>query len=301
MTARLMDGVAVSTAIRTQWKARADALKAHGVTPGLAVILVGGNAASQVYVRNKAKACADMGLHSEVHHFPADATEQTVLDKIAELNRSTKIHGILVQLPLPRQIDNHKVLDAISVDKDADGFHLYNLGALVTGSTEFPPCTPYGVMTLLDYYGIALEGQNAVVVGRSNIVGKPMALMLLARNATVSICTSKTRNLKQYTSMADILVVATGKPKMITGDFIKPGAVVVDVGINRLPDGKLVGDVDFDSAKNTASYITPVPGGVGPMTITMLLANTVHATERLAEKSRRTGPSGIGREAALQK
>jgi methylenetetrahydrofolate dehydrogenase (NADP+)/methenyltetrahydrofolate cyclohydrolase len=301
VTATLMDGVAVSTVIRAQWKARAEALKAHGVTPGLAVILVGGNAASQVYVRNKAKACADMGLHSEVHHFPEGVSEQTVLDKIAELNRDSKIHGILVQLPLPQHIDNHKVLEAISVDKDVDGFHLYNLGALVTGSTEFPPCTPYGVMTLLDYYGIALEGQNAVVVGRSNIVGKPVALMLLSRSATVSICTSKTRNLRQYTSMADVLVVATGKPKMITGDFIKPGAVVVDVGINRLPDGKLVGDVDFDSAKNQASYITPVPGGVGPMTITMLLANTVRATERLAETSFKTALSENGREAALQK
>ena len=301
MTARLMDGVAVSTAIRAQWKTRADALKALGITPGLAVILVAGNAASEVYVRNKAKACADMGLHSEVHHFPIDVHEQTVLDKIAELNRSSRVHGILVQLPLPRQIDNRKVLEAISVDKDVDGFHLRNLGALVSGYPEFPPCTPYGVMTLLDYYGIALEGQNAVMVGRSNIVGKPMALMLLARNATVSICTSKTRNLKQYTAMADILVVATGKPKMITEDFIKPGAVVIDVGINRMPDGKLAGDVDTDGARNKASYITPVPGGVGPMTITMLLANTVRAAERIAGISLKTGSSEAGCEAALQK
>ena len=288
MTATLMDGVAVSKAIRAQWKQRADALTKQGVTPGLAVILVGENPASQVYVRHKVKACGEMGLHSELHQFPADVSEQTVLEKIAELNRSPKIHGILVQLPLPPQIDNNKVLEAISVEKDADGFHLYNLGALVTGGTVFPPCTPYGVMAMLDHYHIPLEGQNAVVIGRSNIVGKPMALMLLARSATVSICTSKTRDLRQYTLIADILVVATGKPKMITGDMIKPGAVVVDVGFNRMPDGKLAGDVDFDSAKEKASYITPVPGGVGPMTITMLLANTVQAAERLAAKSLKT-------------
>jgi methylenetetrahydrofolate dehydrogenase (NADP+)/methenyltetrahydrofolate cyclohydrolase len=285
MSATLMDGVAVSKAIRAQWKERADALKQQGVTPGLAVILVGDNPASQVYVRNKVKACGDMGLHSELHQFPADVSEQTVLAKIAELNHSPKVHGILVQLPLPPQIDNTKVLDAISVEKDVDGFHLYNLGGLVAGGTVFPPCTPYGVMALLDHYRIPIEGCNAVVIGRSNIVGKPMALMLLARSATVSICTSKTRDLRQYTSIADILVVATGKPKMITGDMVKPGAVVVDVGFNRMPDGKVTGDVDFDSAKEKASYITPVPGGVGPMTITMLLANTVQAAERFAAKS----------------
>ena len=281
-----MDGVAVAKAIRARWKVRADALKGQGVTPGLAVILIGDNPASQVYVRNKVKACGEMGLHSELHHFSADISEQSVLDKIAELNRNPKIHGILVQLPLPRHIDNNKVLEAICVEKDADGFHLYNLGGLVTGGSVFPPCTPYGVMALLDYYQIALEGQNAVVIGRSNIVGKPMALMLLARNATVSICTSKTRDLRQYTAIADILVVATGKPRMITGAMVKPGAVVVDVGINRMADGKLTGDVDFDSVKQVASYLTPVPGGVGPMTITMLLANTVQAAERYAEKLR---------------
>ena len=285
MSATLIDGVAVSKIIRAEWKKRVDLLKEQGVTPGLAVILVGDNPASQVYVRNKVKACGEMGLHSELHQFPADVTEQAVLARIAELNANPKIHGILVQLPLPPQIDNNKVLEAISVEKDADGFHLYNLGALVTGGTVFPPCTPYGVMALLDHYRIPIEGSNAVVIGRSNIVGKPMALMLLARSATVSICTSKTRDLRQYTSMADILVVATGKPKMVTGDMIKPGAVVIDVGINRMPDGKLAGDVDFDSAKEKASYITPVPGGVGPMTITMLLANTVQAAERFAAKS----------------
>ena len=283
-----MDGVAVSKTIRAEWKRRVALLNEQGITPGLAVILVGDNPASQVYVRNKVRACGDMGLHSELYQFPADVSEQAVLAKVAALNDNPKIHGILVQLPLPPQINNTKVLEAISVEKDADGFHLYNLGALVTGGTVFPPCTPYGVMALLDHYRIPIEGCNAVVIGRSNIVGKPMALMLLARSATVSICTSKTRDLRQYTSIADILVVATGKPKMITGDMIKLGAVVIDVGINRLPDGKLAGDVDFDSAKERASYITPVPGGVGPMTITMLLANTVQAAERFAAKSLKT-------------
>ncbi len=294
MSALFMDGVAVSMAIRGEWKQRADALKRHGVTPGLAVIIVGENPASQVYVRNKVKACAEMGLHSELIQMPADAPEAALLARIAELNANPRIHGILVQLPLPPQIDNNKVLEAISADKDADGFHLQNLGALVTGTTKFPPCTPSGVMAMLDYYRIPIEGRNAVVIGRSNIVGKPMALMLLARNATVSICTSKTQDLKQYTSMADILVVATGKPGMIAGDMIKEGAVVVDVGINRLPDGRLAGDVDFETAKEVASYLTPVPGGVGPMTITMLLANTVRAAERLSEGG------GIGREGTTQ-
>lgn len=285
MTATLIDGVAVSRAIRAEWKQRVALLKEKGIVPGLAVILVGDNPASQVYVRNKVKACGEVGLHSEMHPFPATVPEQAVLEKIVALNCDPAIHGILVQLPLPSHIDNNKVLEAIAAEKDADGFHLYNLGGLVTGGTVFPPCTPYGVMALLDYYDIPIEGQNAVVVGRSNIVGKPMALMLLGRSATVSICTSRTRDLRQYTSIADILVVATGKPRMVDGGMIKPGAVVIDVGINRLPDGKLVGDVDFESAKEVASFITPVPGGVGPMTITMLLANTVQAAERLAARA----------------
>ncbi|HEX7953924.1 MAG TPA: bifunctional methylenetetrahydrofolate dehydrogenase/methenyltetrahydrofolate cyclohydrolase FolD [Burkholderiales bacterium] len=303
MSATLIDGVAVSKIIRAQWKQRVALLANRGVTPGLAVMLVGDNSASQVYVRNKVKACAEMGLHSELHQFPADASEQAVLARIAKLNADPKIHGILVQLPLPPQIDNAKVLEAIAVEKDADGFHLYNLGALVTGGAVFPPCTPYGVMALLDHYRIPIEGSNAVVIGRSNIVGKPMALMLLARSATISICTSRTRDLTQYTTLADILVVATGKPKMVTGAMIKPGAVVIDVGINRMPDGKLVGDVDFDSASQKASYITPVPGGVGPMTITMLLANTVQAAERAAAMDQPThaGSSALGQEAVLQK
>ena len=284
MTATLMDGIAVSKAIRAQLKQRVEALKARGVTPGLAVILVGDNPASQVYVRNKIKACGEVGLYSEVHRFPAVVPQETVLAKIEELNRDAKIHGILVQLPLPPHFENGRVLEIISAEKDADGFHLYNLGGLVSGGAVFPPCTPYGVMALLEYYRIPIEGSNAVVVGRSNIVGKPVALMLLARSATVCICTSKTRDLKQFTSLADILVVATGKPGMITGDMIKPGSTVIDVGINRLPDGKLVGDVDFEGARQRAAFITPVPGGVGPMTVTMLIANTVQAAERFISR-----------------
>jgi methylenetetrahydrofolate dehydrogenase (NADP+)/methenyltetrahydrofolate cyclohydrolase len=288
MTATLIDGVAVSKVIRSQWQQRVEALKARGVTPGLAVILVGDNPASQVYVRNKVKACGEVGLYSEVHQFPADVPQETVLAKIEELNRDRRIHGILVQLPLPPHFDNSRVLEVISAEKDADGFHLYNLGGLVSGGAVFPPCTPYGVMALLDYYRIPIEGSNAVVIGRSNIVGKPMALMLLARSATVSICTSKTRDLRQYTSLADILVVATGKPRMITGDMIKPGSTVIDVGTSRLPDGKLVGDVDFEGARQRAAFITPVPGGVGPMTVTMLIANTVQAAERSISRQARS-------------
>ena len=287
MTARIIDGAAIAKDIRAQWKARAGTLAERGVIPGLAVVLVGDNPASRVYVRNKIKACAENGVHSELHEFPADVLERTVLARIEALAMDAKIHGILVQLPLPPHIDNGKVLEAIPVEKDVDGFHLYNLGGLVVGESVFPPCTPYGVMCLLDYLKIPIEGQNAVVVGRSNIVGKPMALMLLARSATVSICTSKTRNLSQYTLLADILVVAAGKPRLVTGSMVKDGAAVIDVGFNRLADGKAVGDVDFESVRERAGWITPVPGGVGPMTITMLLANTIQAAERYAEKHTR--------------
>ena len=283
MTARTMDGKALSQEVRAEWKLRVDALKARGITPGLAVIIVGEDAASKVYVANKVKACAELGLHSEHITLPADTPEATLLAKITALNVDSRIHGILVQLPAPKHIDSSKVLKAISPNKDVDGFHPMNVGALVTGNTGFPPCTPNGAMQLLQKYGIAIEGKHAVVVGRSNIVGKPMALMLLHKNATVTICTSRTENLAKYTRDADILVVATGKAKMISGDMVKPGAAVIDVGINRLPDGKLCGDVDFDSAKEVAGYITPVPGGVGPMTITMLIANTVQAAERSAK------------------
>jgi methylenetetrahydrofolate dehydrogenase (NADP+)/methenyltetrahydrofolate cyclohydrolase len=283
MTARIIDGKAIAQELRAEWKVRVDALKTHGITPGLAVIIVGEDPASKVYVGNKVKACAEIGLHSEHIALPADTQETTLLAKIAELNVNPAIHGLLIQLPLPNHIDSQKVLEAISPNKDVDGFHPMNVGALVTGTTLFPPCTPSGTMKLLEKMGIEIEGKHAVVIGRSNIVGKPMALMLLHKSATVTICTSKTVNLVKHTRDADILVVATGKPQMITGDMIKPGAVVIDVGINRLPNGKLVGDVDFESAKEVAGYITPVPGGVGPMTITMLMANTIQAAER-AEK-----------------
>lgn len=284
MTAQIIDGKAIAQEVRAAWKVRADALKARGITPGLAVIIVGEDPASKVYVSNKVKACAELGLHSEHIVLPADTPEATLLAKISSLNADSKIHGLLVQLPLPKHIDSNKVLLAINPEKDVDGFHPMNVGALVGGNTELPPCTPHGAMMLLEKMGITLEGKHAVVVGRSNIVGKPMALMLLQENTTVTICTSKTIDLGKYTRDADILVVATGKPQMITGDMIKPGAAVIDVGINRLANGKLVGDVDFDSAKKVAGWITPVPGGVGPMTITMLVANTVRAAERAAEK-----------------
>ena len=285
MAATIIDGKAIAEKVRGEWKQRADGLKEKGILPGLAVIIVGDNPASKVYVRNKVKACHDVGLHSEVHEFPGDMKEEMLLTCIHNLNVNNDIHGILVQLPLPDHIDKDKVLEAISIDKDVDGFHLYNVGALVTGNTVFPPCTPYGVQCLLEQMQIPMEGQNAVIVGRSNIVGKPMAMLLLQKNATVSICTSKTRDLKHFTSMADILVVATGKPGLVTADMVKPGSAVIDVGINRLPDGRLVGDVDFEGVKEVAGYITPVPGGVGPMTITMLVANTIAAAERSAGMS----------------
>ena len=282
MTATIIDGRAVSETMRAKMRSRVESLGLRGLRPGLAVILVGEDAASQIYVRNKAKACEAIGMHSEVHRYPPDTQEDTVLRKISELNNDARIHGILVQLPLPAHVDNQKVLEAISPDKDVDGFHRNNVGALVTGNSEFPPCTPQGVMVMLDYYKIPIEGSNAVVIGRSNIVGKPMALMLLARSATVTICTSKTRDLAQFTQMADIVVSAVGRAGLVNADMISNGAAVVDVGMNRLANGKLVGDVDFDQVKEKAGYITPVPGGVGPMTITMLLANTLGAAERAA-------------------
>lgn len=280
MTATIIDGKKISEIVRKEWKDRADKLKAKGVLPGLAVIIVGDNPASKLYVNNKIKACHDVGLHSEVHDLPEDTSEKMLLKLIEELNQAKKINGILVQLPLPKHIDESKVLEAIKQDKDVDGFHLYNVGALMTGNTVFPPCTPFGVMRMLSYCEIPIAGQNAVVVGRSNIVGKPMAMLLLQEDATVTICTSKTKDLISHTKQADILVVATGRPEMIKAEHVKKGAVVIDVGINRRDDGKLVGDVDFDDVKEVASYITPVPGGVGPMTITMLVANTIMAAER---------------------
>jgi methylenetetrahydrofolate dehydrogenase (NADP+)/methenyltetrahydrofolate cyclohydrolase len=284
MTARIIDGKAISLEVRAEWKQRADALKARGITPGLAVIIVGDDPASKVYVGNKIKACAELGIYSAHIELPGDTTEATLLQHIAKLNADPKIHGFLVQLPVPKHIDSNKVLLAISPNKDVDGFHPMNVGELVTGTPQFQPCTPFGVMKLLEKSGVEIEGKHAVIVGRSNIVGKPMALMLLQKNATVTICTSKTVDLAKFTRDADILVVATGKPQMITGDMVKPGAAVIDVGINRLPNGKLCGDVDFDSVKEVAGFITPVPGGVGPMTITMLVASTVMAAERNSKK-----------------
>ena len=280
MSAHIIDGKKIAELVRAEWKLRAEKLTQLGTKPGLAVIIVGDNAASGIYVKNKVKACSDVGIYSEVHSFPENAQQNEVLYCIQTLNENPHIHGILVQLPLPPQFENNRVITSIAVEKDVDGFHFYNVGALVTGNTVFSPCTPYGVMVMLEKNHIPVEGQHAVVVGRSNIVGKPMALMLLEQGATVSICTSKTRDLPQFTKNADILVVATGKPRMITAEMVKPGAVVIDVGINRLPDGKLCGDVDYDTVKDVAGYITPVPGGVGPMTITMLLCNTILAAER---------------------
>ena len=252
----------------------------HGVRPGLAVILVGNDPASQVYVRNKVTACKDVGIRSELVEMPATATQDQLLSRIDALNTDPTIHGILVQLPLPPQIDVHSVLERIDFHKDVDGFHLYNVGGLITGNTVFPPCTPYGVQKILEHEHIEVEGRNVVVVGASNIVGKPMALMLMQQEATVCICHKKTRDLGMFTMLADILVVAAGVPGLIVPQMVRTGAVVIDVGINRLPDGRIVGDVEFEGVRQKASAITPVPGGVGPMTIAMLLHNTVQSAER---------------------
>jgi methylenetetrahydrofolate dehydrogenase (NADP+)/methenyltetrahydrofolate cyclohydrolase len=283
MPAQLLDGVALSKKIRTEIAARGAIVTAKGARPGLAVIVVGENPASQVYVRNKVKACEDVGFHSVLERYPAELSEQELLDRIATLNADPTIHGILVQLPLPEHIAAERVLEAIAPDKDVDGFHVANAGALMVGQPSFKPCTPYGCMKILESIDYPIRGARAVIVGASNIVGKPMAMLLLQAGATITICNSKTRDLAHHTKDADILVVATGKPKMITGDMIKTGAVVIDVGINRLPDGKLCGDVDFDTAKYVGGWITPVPGGVGPMTITMLLMNTLEAAEKIAK------------------
>jgi len=279
MPAQLLDGVALSKKIRTEITARAAIVTAKGTRPGLAVIVVGDNPASAVYVRNKVKACEEVGFHSVLERYEEEMNEEALLARIATLNADPAIHGILVQLPLPAHIASERVLEAIAPQKDVDGFHVANAGALMVGAPEFKPCTPYGCMKLLESIEYPLRGARAVVVGASNIVGKPMAMLLLQAGATVTICNSKTRDLAHHTKDADVLVVATGKPKMITGDMIKSGSVVIDVGINRLPDGKLCGDVDFDTAKYIAGWITPVPGGVGPMTITMLLMNTLEAAE----------------------
>lgn len=281
MTAQRIDGNALSQQLRAEVAGRTTALKAKGITPGLAVVLVGDNSASQVYVRNKVKACQDSGLHSVLEKYPETMTEAELLDRIHALNNDTTIHGILVQLPLPAHIDAQKVIEAISPDKDVDGFHIASAGALMTGMPGFWPCTPYGCMKMLESIGYDLKGKHAVVIGRSNIVGKPMAMMLLQKNATVTICHSATHDLKAMTLQADVIVAAVGKRNVLTADMVKPGAVVLDVGMNRNDEGKLCGDVDFAGVEQVASYITPVPGGVGPMTITMLLVNTLEAAERL--------------------
>ncbi len=280
MTAQLIDGVALSKKLRAAVAVRAAALRARGVLPGLAVVLVGDNPASQVYVRNKVKACEDSGLHSVLERYPATLGEADLLARINALNLDPGIHGILVQLPLPAHIDAHKVIEAISPEKDVDGFHVASAGALMVGQPGFWPCTPYGCMKMLESIGYDLRGKHAAVIGRSNIVGKPMALMLLQKNATVTVCHSATQNLKALTLQADVVVAAVGKRHVLTADMVKPGAVVIDVGMNRDDQGKLCGDVDFEGVKEVAGYITPVPGGVGPMTITMLLVNTLEAAER---------------------
>ncbi len=279
MSASLIDGKAIAHQYRMALKSRVARLKEAGITPGLAVVIVGDDPASKVYVRNKALACEAIGMHSEVHAMSADTTQAHLIHFVKSLDADASIHGILVQLPLPRHIDSRAVIEAIDPAKDVDGFHYQNVGSLVIGGSAFYPCTPLGVMKLLEHEKVAVEGTHAVVVGRSTIVGKPMALLLLNAGATVTICHSKTRDLGAMTRQADILVAAVGKPRMITAAMVKPGAVVIDVGINRLPDGKLAGDVDFEGVREIASRITPVPGGVGPMTIAMLLANTVQSAE----------------------
>ena len=280
MTAQLIDGNALSRQLRTQVSERVAALKAQGLTPGLAVVLVGDNPASQVYVRNKVKACEDTGMHSVLEKYDASLTEAELLARVEALNNDPTIHGILVQLPLPAHIDAHKVIEAISPAKDVDGFHVASAGALMVGQPGFWPCTPYGCMKMLESIGYDLRGKHAVVIGRSNIVGKPMAMMLLQQDATVTVCHSRTADLKAQTLQADVIVAAVGKRNVLTADMVKPGAVVLDVGMNRNDDGKLCGDVDFDGVKAVADYITPVPGGVGPMTITMLMVNTLESAER---------------------
>ena len=282
MTAQLINGNELSRKLRGEVAERAAALKAKGITPGLAVVLVGDNPASQVYVRNKVKACEDNGLHSVLEKYDASMTEAELLARVDALNQDPSIHGILVQLPLPAHIDAQKVIEAISPAKDVDGFHIASAGALMTGMPGFWPCTPYGCMKMLESIGYDLKGKHAVVIGRSNIVGKPMALMLLAKDATVTVCHSRTADLKAQTLQADVIVAAVGKRNVLTADMVKPGAVVLDVGMNRNEEGKLCGDVDFEGVKEVAGYITPVPGGVGPMTITMLLVNTIEAAEREA-------------------
>jgi methylenetetrahydrofolate dehydrogenase (NADP+)/methenyltetrahydrofolate cyclohydrolase len=280
-TAKIIDGRQHARRMREGLRTQAEALKAkHGAQPKLTVILVGDDAPSRLYVQNKSRACRDVGIESVVIELPPFASREELIDIIEQQNADPSVHGILVQLPLPPHLPANSILERIAVEKDVDGFHLYNVGSLVLGSAVVSPCTPYGVQKLLEAEGIPIAGQNVVVVGASNIVGKPTALMLMQRDATVCICHAKTRDLAQFTILADILVVAAGRPNLIVPQMVKTGAVVIDVGINRLPGGRVVGDVDFEGVRKKASYITPVPGGVGPMTVTMLLANTIAAAER---------------------
>lgn len=284
-TAKVIDGKKLAENLRENFKQRITNLQQnYSITPGLAVILVGENPASQVYVKNKVLACESVGIHSEKITFDANISEEVLLNKIKVLNADPKIHGILVQLPLPKQINENKILAAISINKDVDGFHAENVGLLAQNKPKFISCTPFGVMRMLQSENIKIEGKHAVVVGRSNIVGKPMAMLLLNAGATVTVCHSKTQNLSFYTQNADILIAAVGKANFITSDMIKENSVVIDVGINRLENGKLCGDVDFVECSKKAGYISPVPGGVGPMTITMLLENTIISAENSVSK-----------------
>ena len=282
MTARLIDGKALAASLRAGLAPRIARAKAAGQPPGLAVILVGDDPASAVYVRNKIQACEDVGIRSFADRLPASTSEADLLGRIARLNADPAVHGILVQLPLPAHLDAQRILESIAFEKDVDGLHAMNAGLTLMGVPHFRSCTPYGVMKMLEATGVAVEGKHAVVLGRSNMVGKPMAMLLLAANATVTIAHSRTRDLPAVTRMADILVAAVGRRNLVTADMVKPGAVVIDVGTNRTPEGKLAGDVDFSAVSEVAGWISPVPGGVGPMTITMLLVNTVEAAERRA-------------------
>jgi methylenetetrahydrofolate dehydrogenase (NADP+)/methenyltetrahydrofolate cyclohydrolase len=282
VTAQLIDGNALAKTIRAEAAGRTEALKARGVQPHLAILLVGEDPASQVYVKHKVADSEQTGLKATLERHPATMTEDALLARIRALNADASVHGILVQLPLPRHMDSHKVIETISPAKDVDGFHVASAGALMVGQPGFWPCTPYGCMKMLESIGYDLRGRHAVVIGRSNIVGKPMAMMLLAKDATVTVCHSRTADLGAITRQADVIVAAVGKRNVLTADMVKPGAVVIDVGMNRNDEGKLCGDVDFDGVKNVAGWITPVPGGVGPMTRAMLLANTIEAAERAA-------------------
>jgi methylenetetrahydrofolate dehydrogenase (NADP+) / methenyltetrahydrofolate cyclohydrolase len=280
MTARVLDGAAMAAEVLSALRPRVETLAARGIKPGLATVLVGDNPASRSYVRNKLRTCAETGLHAELHELPATCAEADILAKVKTLNESPTVHGMIVQLPLPRGVNTQRILQSVALEKDVDGFNWCNLGALVDGHVELAPCTPLGVMKMLEHAGVALEGKHAVVIGRSSIVGKPLALMLIASGATVTVCNSKTPDLAAHTRTADVLVAAAGRARLVTAEMVKPGAVVIDVGINRDANGKLVGDVDYDPVRELAGAVSPVPGGVGRMTVAMLVANTVLAAER---------------------